>query len=896
MRVFKILCLVLAMIWVLGLAAAPHRALPIEAVQSDSTQITVYASGDEFHNWLHDENDFTIVRDDNGAYVYARQDGESVAPTGYLVGKGSPAARGLTPGINLSERLIKEKYERMAQMRDYSNGRSPHFGQFNNLVVFIKFADDPDFHNGISYYNAMFNDEGENANSMKHYFIEASYNQLFMDSFFYPPPNGETIVCYVDINPRSYYQPYSAANPNGYSGDNQRTQREQQMLVRAVNAVSSQIPTSLVIDGDNDGYVDNVCFIIQGSPDGWAELLWPHRWVLYAAQAFIHGKRVWDFNFQLETSMASSGSSVLSHEMFHSLGAPDLYRYSNTSIDPIGKWDIMCSNTNPPQHMSAWMKYRYGEWLDDIPTITQSGTYTLSPVAASSTNNIYRVASWNSEEYYLFEYRKGYGMYDHNLPGSGLLVYRLDPRESGNADGPPDELYLYRPHGTVNVNGLVNQAHFSQQAGRTQINEATTPNGFLGSGSAGGLNVYDIGPAGDTITFSIKISDIQLTSPHGGEQWFGGTNKTIKWKSKSSAGTVKLEYSLDGGNSWIQITNSTGNNGTYTWNNLPQSSTTSGHIRITLLSNNHQDSNVVPFCIIGELAVPETVFPENEATEIPTNPQLSWYSVPGATGYHVQLATDSGFQSLIANSINHPEHTYRLNGLIPYTNYYWRVAAMAEVGTSPFCDTKSFQTGEMSELPASPALIQPAHMEQHLDLPITFSWTSCNLADSYVLQFCTNPYFSGHVISFNNLTSTQLEVHLLAANTFYYWRVGGKNAAGTGYFSQIRRFSTGSPSDSDDPAIVTPFNAMSQNYPNPFNPSTTISVDVKELSINLEISVYNIRGEKIRSLHRGLPKSAKLQVIWDGRDEQGRQLPSGMYLYRMQTGDFIQTRKMLMMK
>jgi len=303
--------------------------------------------------------------------------------------------------------------------------------------------------------------------------------------------------------------------------------------------------------------------------------------VLYAATAYIHGKQVWDFNFQLETSLFSSAASVLAHEMFHSLGAPDLYRYSDNTITPIGSWDLMSGNTNPPQHMSAWMKYRYGEWLPEIPSITSSGTYTLNPVAASATNNFYRVNSWRSNEYYVLEYRKPHGMYDGTLPGTGLLVYRLDTRESGNAQGPPDELYIYRPYGiNTTTNGVISQAAFSQQSGRIEINESTRPHGFTGNNSSGGLNLYDIGFAGDTISFKIKISDIQLTYPHGGEVWFSGTNKDISWKSKITTGTVKIEYSTDGGNNWVQIISGVPNSGYYTWYNVPALNTNQGHIAL----------------------------------------------------------------------------------------------------------------------------------------------------------------------------------------------------------------------------------------------------------------------------------------------------------------------------
>ena len=83
--------------------------------------------------------------------------------------------------------------------------------------------------------------------------------------------NALTVTVCGTAGASSYFQPYSNSNPNGYLGDFDRTLLERQLLARAENAVSSQIPASLVIDRDGDGYVDNICFIIQGSPDGWAD-------------------------------------------------------------------------------------------------------------------------------------------------------------------------------------------------------------------------------------------------------------------------------------------------------------------------------------------------------------------------------------------------------------------------------------------------------------------------------------------------------------------------------------------------------------------------------------------------------------------------------------------------
>jgi M6 family metalloprotease-like protein len=74
--------------------------------------------------------------------------------------------------------------------------------------------------------------------------------------------------------------------------------------------------------------------------------------------------------------------------MFHSLGAPDLYHYSYDGLQPVYTWDVMETNLNPPQHMGAYMKYKYGEWITSIPVITSSGTYTLNPLTSSANNCI----------------------------------------------------------------------------------------------------------------------------------------------------------------------------------------------------------------------------------------------------------------------------------------------------------------------------------------------------------------------------------------------------------------------------------------------------------------------------------------------------------------------------
>jgi FlgD Ig-like domain len=91
--------------------------------------------------------------------------------------------------------------------------------------------------------------------------------------------------------------------------------------------------------------------------------------------------------------------------------------------------------------------------------------------------------------------------------------------------------------------------------------------------------------------------------------------------------------------------------------------------------------------------------------------------------------------------------------------------------------------------------------------------------------------------------------------------------------------------------------SLAQNSPNPFNPSTTIKFAVAEGKAGLvTLKLYDVRGRLVRSLVDGTKESGDYTVFWDGTNENGQKVSSGVYFYRMVTGDFMQTRKMVMLK
>lgn len=89
--------------------------------------------------------------------------------------------------------------------------------------------------------------------------------------------------------------------------------------------------------------------------------------------------------------------------------------------------------------------------------------------------------------------------------------------------------------------------------------------------------------------------------------------------------------------------------------------------------------------------------------------------------------------------------------------------------------------------------------------------------------------------------------------------------------------------------------ALAQNYPNPFNPSTKIHFDTpKKAHVNL--AIYNVLGQEVRTLVNREMDAGKHFVIWEGDNDSGVKVASGMYFYKLISADFVKSRKMMLVK
>jgi hypothetical protein len=100
----------------------------------------------------------------------------------------------------------------------------------------------------------------------------------------------------------------------------------------------------------------------------------------------------------------------------------------------------------------------------------------------------------------------------------------------------------------------------------------------------------------------------------------------------------------------------------------------------------------------------------------------------------------------------------------------------------------------------------------------------------------------------------------------------------------------------DNPEEVPTTHRLHQNYPNPFNPATTINFDVALGGGEAVLQIFNLLGEEIRTLIRGTVQAGSHAAVWDGRDEAGQDVPSGIYLYQLRVGSFVASEKMLIIR
>ena len=171
-----------------------------------------------------------------------------------------------------------------------------------------------------------------------------------------------------------------------------------------------------------------------------------------------------------------------------------------------------------------------------------------------------------------------------------------------------------------------------------------------------------------------------------------------------------------------------------------------------------------------------------------------------------------------------------------------------------------------------------------------FSWRAIEGAAYYEFQLSTDPELNDFIA--NNMYNNNEPVVLpdeLEPGTTYYWRVRGSIDGEWGDWSRTWTFTTEFLSNVENPDVITEYKLYS-NYPNPFNPTTLIEYALPEAEM-VRLEVFNTMGQRIAVLVNEQQSSGRHTVTFDASN-----LSSGLYIYRMQAGNFVQTRKMILVK
>ncbi|MGB2868529.1 MAG: cytochrome c3 family protein [Bacteroidota bacterium] len=136
------------------------------------------------------------------------------------------------------------------------------------------------------------------------------------------------------------------------------------------------------------------------------------------------------------------------------------------------------------------------------------------------------------------------------------------------------------------------------------------------------------------------------------------------------------------------------------------------------------------------------------------------------------------------------------------------------------------------------------------------------------------------------------DVNVLPGTMYYYKVVGMDNAGNMGAFSiEVGLKTTNVEDENGIPTVY----ALGQNYPNPFNPSTQIRFALPTESF-VKLSIYSVSGELVTTLVNTTMSAGNHGVTWHGTNNAGQAVSSGVYVYRLQAGDFVSTRKMVLIK
>ena len=403
-----------------------------------------------------------------------------------------------------------------------------------NLVLMVDFEgeDTAYFENNFKNCEAIYTKDSPN--SVHAYISAISDGQVIVNSIFPQDYNDSFVHITLSKSSASY--------------------TETEFITEAVNKANALLSEGKLASvtgldsGNSEDCIDNVTFIVKVAAGGDTKSnpYYAHK-ADGAGQWTLFGNKVAAYNVIPSTSLWITddavydwGYTTISHELLHSLGAPDLYRTTGDIGEPVGVWDHMANVSSPANYPLVYTRKDLG-WIpeSDTPTITESGDYTLVPAESTSGTRAYILKTkLSSSEFFVVEYRvkteaaqDGTRGYEYNLPESGLIVYRVNTAVTDHTNAAGDNyIYVFRP-GTLDSKNAYETYTNSYNQTVNSVNKAavgTTSRPALGSsnmddpctedtifyddGSNSGLVISNVRFENGTATFHVEFPELSEDS------------------------------------------------------------------------------------------------------------------------------------------------------------------------------------------------------------------------------------------------------------------------------------------------------------------------------------------------------------------------------------------------
>ncbi len=296
------------------------------------------------------------------------------------------------------------------------------------------------------------------------------------------------------------------------------------------------------------------------------------------------------------------------------------------------------------------------------------------------------------------------------------------------------------------------------------------------------------------------------------------------------------------------------------------------------------------------LASPTLLTPLNGAHDVSSSVALRWSPVDGADRYNVEVATDQHMNNIVF-ATNVPTSPVTFNVPDGATTFYWHVQSANSDEMCAYSPVWWFTTGaEADRGIVAPVLLTPLNGASGVASPVPLRFALVDGATRYNVQVATDYAFSSIIWS-TNVPRSPVGFTAPTPGTTYYWRAQAVNMDEMSRYSKPFSFTSAGSAEAaratDEAAVgndVATSIALHNNYPNPFNPSTTISFDVPQ-ETNIKLAVYDLLGNKVMDVASGTVEAGTHSYTIDASE-----LPSGMYLYRIEAPGFVQTKRMTLLK